>query len=473
MAYLASVINECQCLHYLITEPDTIFSMDKNYFMSSEGRDLYDTLLLLRKKNMTLSKDNILVEGNTRNELINDELLNTVLETEIDIGKWNHYVAILRESYAQDKIQNEVLKNALENVTVKGRLDLDRLQALTYDLQGYVSLAKGDSATLMVLSQMFDMYEYALLRRQAGEYLFKTGCKFLDMVLAAGFAPGEITTLFGSTGVGKSTYALFLINRQINRRIPALYISLEMSTISTMDRLIASRTRIPVGVLCPQNPEDLDDSIMIRVRKERQVLEGVKTFYYVDDPALDMAKLEKLIVEAQLKSHSKYMIVTIDLLTMMREFSGEDPSGYEDGMNKLAMLAKRLGVHIVAVVQATQKSLEAHTPSSISGLGVFRPTLASIKNSGAIAERSRIVLGVFREKYYATRLFPDDPNVDLLDDLVEISVLKQSQGAVGQRVNYLHEEGTFRLFPVPEDYEPLTASSLKAREPPISDSSAH
>lgn len=473
MAYLASVTNECQCLHYLIDEQDTVFSMDKNYFMSEEGQSLFETILSLRKKNMSLSRENLLVEGNNRNENINHELLDAIYETDYDYGQWGNYYLVLREAYAQDQIQNHLLKDVLTSVTTTGRLDIVKLQDFAYQLQENILTTQGANTIIMNLGQMFDVYEYALARRQAGEYQFRTGCKTLDAALAVGFAPGEITTIFGSTGVGKSTYALYLINRQINRRIPSLYISLEMSTVSTMDRLVAARTRIPVSILCSSNPEDLDDSILIRVKKEREVLESVKTFYFVDDPSINMAKLEKIIIESQMRSKSKYMVVTIDLLTMMPEFSGEDPKGYEKGMDELHRMAKRLGVHFVVVVQAVQKTLEAHAPASISGVGVFRPTLASIKNSGAIAERSRIVIGVFREKYYASRLFPDDPNLDMMDDVLSAQILKQSMGSVGKQIEYLHEEGTFRLFPVPNGYQPFVPSMSLERDAPISRGGSH
>jgi replicative DNA helicase len=124
-------------------------------------------------------------------------------------------------------------------------------------------------------------------------------------------------------------------------------------------------------------------------------------------------------------------------------------------------MAKRTKVHLVLVVQAVQKSLENHRPATIEGLRVFRPMLASIKNSGAIAERSRQVLAVYREHYYAAKFFPDDPLVMEEPDILEVQILKCSNGAVGTRASYLYEGDLFRVYPIPEDFTPRTAANLR------------
>jgi hypothetical protein len=155
------------------------------------------------------------------------------------------------------------------------------------------------------------------------------------------------------------------------------------------------------------------------------------------------------------------MVVFVDLATMMEDFGEGTPIAYEQAMNNLHQMTKRTRVHLVLVVQAVQKSLENHRPTTIEGLRVFRPMLASIKNSGAIAERSRQVLAVFREHYYAAKFFPEDPLVSEEDDVLEVSVLKCSNSEVGKRLNYLYDGGMFRLYPIPEDYVPQTATRMR------------
>jgi replicative DNA helicase len=462
MGALSTTINEKQCLNYILHNPDSVLELTQNFFLTGEGYDLYESCIKLFRKNIPFTDENVLVEGNRRNSKIDKELLREIHETPVDDASWTHHKAILKEDYAKDRIENVILKDALSEVSRKGRLDVEKMQTLLDDLQTNLSISIGGDVVLRTLNDMFTSYEHTLARRIAGQEFFTTGCSFLDRALVVGFSPGEITTIFGSTGVGKTTYKLYLVNRLINRNIPCFDINLEMSETANMDRFMAQRLRIPLREFMPRSPGEREESnILDMVRIERQKLQSSKMYISLDDPVLDCLKLEKLVEQVKKRLHTDYLIVFIDLATMMREFSGKDPRGYERGMDGLSRMAKRLRVHFVLLVQANQKSLEAHRPATLNGLSIFRPSLANIKNSGGIAERSRTVLSVFREKYYAVRFFPDDEDVANLNDVVEVQVLKQSNGSVGRKLNYLHVEGQFLLLPIEETSELRTVANLR------------
>jgi replicative DNA helicase len=462
MGALSTTINEKQCLNFILHNPDSILELTHNFFLTGEGFDLYEACVELFRKNVPLTDENVLVEGNRRNSKIDKELLEDIRKTPVDDASWVHHKAILKEDYAKDRIENVILKEALSEVSLKGRLNIEKMQVILDDLQTNLSISIGGDAILRTLDDMFTAYEHTLARRIAGQEFFTTGCSFLDRILVVGFSPGEITTIFGSTGVGKTTYKLYLVNRLINRNIPCFDINLEMSETANMDRFMAMRLRTQLREFMPRSPGEREESnILDMVRLERQKLQSSKMYVSLDDPVLDCVKLEKLVEQVKKRLHSDYLTVFIDLATMMREFSGEDPRGYERGMDGLSRMAKRLRVHFVLLVQANQKSLEAHRPATLNDLGIFRPSLANIKNSGGIAERSRTVLSVYREKYYATRFFPDDEDVANLDDVVEIQVLKQSNGSVGRKLNYLHAEGQFLLLPIEDTAELRTVANLR------------
>jgi replicative DNA helicase len=462
MSLLSSQTVEQQILRFCFDHPEKVLEIKDNYFLSSEGKSLYDTLLDLYRNNASFSDDNIISAGGQRNESITFELLESIRAIEYDDSAWKHYRDILQKSYAKDRIQSKVLKDALVISTLKSDLDIDKMQDIVYELQECVNLARGQGAEVKTLREMFDSYQNTLSRRMSGAAFFDTGCVLLNSVLPTGFAPGEITTIFGSTGIGKSTYSLYLINRMVNKHIPCFYVSLEMSETSTMDRWMASRLRIPFHALYNKNGV-IDESIPEMVKEERVKLERANSnkFVFIDETRVSSSSLEKMIDQVKMKMQTDYMAVFIDLATMMEDFGEGTPIAYEQAMNNLHQMTKRTRVHLVLVVQAVQKSLESHRPATIEGLRVFRPTLASIKNSGAIAERSRQVLAVYREHYYAAKFFPDDPLVQEEDDLLEVSILKCSNSEVGKRLNYLHDGGLFRLYPVPKDYIPQTAVRMR------------
>jgi replicative DNA helicase len=465
MSLLSSRIVEQQILHFCFDHPEKTLEIKDNYFLSMEGKALYDILLDLYRGNVSFSDDNIVSAGGRRRGDITFELLKDIRSAEYDDSAWKHYRDILQSSFAKDKIQTKVLKDALTISTLKNDLDIDRMQDIVYELQECVNLARGDGPEVKTLREMFDSYQNTLSKRMTGSAFFDTGCVLLNSVLPTGFAPGEMTTIFGSTGIGKSTYSLYLINRMINKYVPCFYVSLEMSETSTMDRWMASRLRIPFYNLYSKNGA-IDESVIERVKEERAKLERANSnrFVFIDETRVSASSLEKMINQVKLKMRADYLVIFVDLATMMEDFGEGTPIAYERAMNNLHQMTKRTGVHLVLVVQATQKSLENKRPATIEGLGVFRPTLADIKNSGAIAERSRQVLGVYREHYYAAKFFPEDPLVQEEEDVMEVSVLKCSNAEVGRRLKYLCDGGLFRLYPITDDYIPQTAVQMRREQ---------
>jgi replicative DNA helicase len=462
MSLLSSQIVEQQVLCFCFDHPEKVLEIKDNYFLSNEGKVLYDTILDLYRDNVSFSDDNIISSGGQRNENITFELLKSIRAVKYDVSAWKHYRDILQKSYAKDRIQSKVLKDALTISTLKNDLDIDKMQAVIYELQECINLARGQGAEVKTLREMFDSYQNTLSKRIDGSAFFDTGCVLLNSVLPTGFAPGEITTIFGSTGIGKSTYSLYLINRMVNKYIPCFYVSLEMSETSTMDRWMASRLRIPFHAFYSRNGVT-DESVLEKVREERSKLERANSnkFVFIDETRVSSSSLEKMIDQVKMKMQTDYMVVFVDLATMMEDFIEGTSIAYEQAMNSLHQMTKRTRVHLVIVVQAVQKSLESHRPTTIEGLRMFRPTLASIKNSSAIAERSRQVLAVYREHYYASKYFPEDVLVQEEDDVMEVSILKCSNSDVGKRLNYLYDGGLFRLYPIPEDYIPQTATRMR------------
>lgn len=463
MSMVSSALCERQVFHYCLDHPEKILEISDNYFLSSEGHDLYDALISLYRDNAQFSNENIIATGNRFNQGINTELLDTVRATPYDDKSWEHYRRLLQEEYAKDRIQTKLLKEGLSVVSSKNMLDVARLQDIVYGIQECINLAEDRGTSIKSIGDMFDAYQNTLSGRVDGRGFYPTGCTLLDAALPTGFAPGEITTIFGSTGIGKSTYSLYLINRMVNKLIPCFYVSLEMSETATMDRWMASRLRIPMHELYAKKG-CIDEAVIEEVALERHKLEQGRKFMFIDETRMSVSSLEKAVEQVKLKLRTDYLVVFVDLATMLEDFSSGKPSDYELGMNALHQMVKRTGIHLVMVVQAVNKILENHRPASPDGIRVFRPILSSIKNSGAIAERSRTVLSVFRPHHYNVKFFPDDPLVKEESDVLEVQVLKSSNGESGQIIRYLYDGPLFRIYPIPEDEQIVTASALKRQQ---------
>jgi len=454
---------EQQVLNCVIQDPELVYRFDRDYFVSSLASDLFYTFKSLYEEGLGFSTDNIIAWGNERNSSITKDNIERLKEIDFELEHFESYYKSLRKNFAKNEIEHKLLKDTLVETSKKGELDINKLDSLVSEIQTNIDIVQGRETVLIDGKGLSAAYEGELIQRSKGMNLYSTGDSYLDHHLPNGFPPGQITIIFGATGVGKSVLGLNLFDRQIKKKIPSLYISPEMDKIATMDRLIAKRLDVPQSFLFPAQGESrLDKTALEEFRKEKAKLEKEHRFFFVDEPNISMSDVEFLIQESKRRIRTEYLVVMIDLLTMVTDI-GETAQELETSMNRLSAIAKRNNVHIVGIVQANRKTDDA-TVRSIEHINNLRPTLNNIKNSHAFSERSRLVLGVFRPLYYMQRLFPDDPRVERETDILQCQILKSSQGRVGQLVQYVFEAEKFSLKPYVENSEDVNQEETPVTE---------
>jgi hypothetical protein len=114
-------------------------------------------------------------------------------------------------------------------------------------------------------------------------------------------------------------------------------------------------------------------------------------------------------------------------------------------MNKLNIISKKYNVHIIGTIQA-KRSPDKITVKTLEDLNKFRVGEEMIKGSGSYFERARVLITLFRPFYFAQKYLPaDDPQLEVIEDEMELTILKQNQGEVGKRIKYLFHGGLFKL----------------------------
>ena len=78
---LSSITNELQLLHFLLDEPERVVAIKDNYFISSDGHDLYEVLFDLYQQGVKPTKENLVGAGNCVNEKITPELIDKINST--------------------------------------------------------------------------------------------------------------------------------------------------------------------------------------------------------------------------------------------------------------------------------------------------------------------------------------------------------------------------------------------------------
>lgn len=447
---------EYRLLHCVLTHRECLDDarVTDNLFIHPSAKSIFNTICDLSKKGIAITKAELLqsckdigVTPSVIDTIFNVDDVNPSLDTILP--------DLLTEQLKTNLIQRlDLIK---ESVNLNAEVNTDDILKQLYECDDLVLHSAKNASPLMNIEEWSNEYIEDLQQRKLGKK-YTYGDLNLDEEMFKGAYPGAITTVAASTGSGKSTFVLNLMNNLIEQNTPCMYISLEMGAVDTMDRLIAMRKGIPNDELYNQGNID---SVIESVEEEKKNLLTRNKFYFVEDPSIDLTKLRSMIREFKQRTHEDYCLVAIDLLTQLKGFNVSANKGtsnamsIELAMNDLNALAKEENVHIIGVVQFRRDS-DSIKISSLDDLERARPTLGEIKNSGAISERSRVVLGIFRPKMVAERFRqaltePEQTALDNMSDIMEVQVLKNSAGNVGRIFKYMFDNQCFRLLPLVDE----------------------
>lgn len=442
---------EFQLLKIFWDNPD-IFNdhpeVTEEEFVHKTAKTIFVALATLIEDNENINPYAVLTVANKIDASIDIELIEQIEATEADASNFNTAWDTLQKESIKYKVTKK-LQGAIAELSKMGGVNEDSVQSLLWDSQQLL-INLGEEKDLQTAPECLDDYLEDMERRKRGDY-YSFGDAFLDEHLTRKASGGQIILISAATGMGKSMYALNLINGMVNLNIPAMYVSLEMDKISTYDRWLAMRTQIP---LKDWYEKDSIEALKAKVIQEQKNLEG-KPFRFVENPSISLTKLQSLIREFKSIYKTDYVCVYIDLITQVKEFIDLDNGGgslantIEGAVNKLNAIAKLENVCFVCVAQM-KRTIDDQKITKIEDTGKLKPTLGGIKNSGALAERSRVVLGVFRARPYIEKYLPDDPKLEYIQDIMEVNVLKQNQGG-NAHGKYLFEPTTMTAFPYKEE----------------------
>lgn len=197
-----------------------------------------------------------------------------------------------------------------------------------------------------------------------------TGLPGLDMV--DGLVPGDLITFAGRPGIGKSTWATQLTAHAIQRDIPTLVISSEM-TRGQWGRWTAA---VLAGEPARNLPRPLPDGLVQKIREAPLRITDVGT--------INVAEIRKIA-----EGTPGLKLVIVDHLTRIRpENQRADRRDLEVGdiARGLKSMAKDLGLTSVVMCQLNR---------AIENRESRRPQLSDLRDSGVIEEESDAVFFLY------------------------------------------------------------------------------
>jgi len=238
-----------------------------------------------------------------------------------------------------------------------------------------------------------------------------SGFEDLDR-LTSGFQNSDLIIIAGRPSMGKTSLALSIAqNAAIEKNIPVVIFSLEMSKEQIAIRMLCSEARIDAHKL---RGGFLSESDWPKLTRAAGTLSEAPVF--VDDSA-GTSVLEMRAKSRRLRKDQKLGLIIVDYLQLMREKGKTDSREQEISSisRSLKALAKELNIPVIALSQLNRKVEERHDK---------RPQLADLRESGAIEQDADVIIFIYRDEVY-NKEDSDKKGV------AEIIIGKQRNGPIG------------------------------------------
>ncbi len=331
-------------------------------------------------------------------------------------ANWEFYANEIRRLYTVRTLKT-FLKESENN------LNAENVEKSIMDIDGFVSkcLAVKSSVDYDVKHLVNDFLSYVEDNsKKSGKYLgFDTGWdNFSDII--DGLELGKLMIIGARPSIGKSSFALQFASNLCSAKVPCAYFSLEMSRISLMTRLTSVVSGLPIYYLkhATTNNTHFYDKLNIALSK-----------IYDYDLEIDDRRLRD---EKELYSKIRYLAKEKGTKVFFVDHIGLIPYSnpmvkrveqLDDITRTLLSLAQELNVTIICLCQLKRDSEGK------------KPTLADLRDSGAIEQNSDICVFLHRERSTGTEV----------EIPTEVIVIKNRDGNCGTaKMMFLPQQTKFQ-----------------------------
>ena len=301
---------------------------------------------------------------------------------------------------------------------------LDKAQEQFFAL-GFLK-PKGDAADSAHL--MHEAVEILEKMVQSGQMVtgVPTGYNELDN-LTSGLQSSNLIIVAGRPSMGKTALCLNIAEHAaVDKKMPVLFFSLEMSAQEMGLRLLCSRAHLNVrdirrGYLARKNWPRITSTAS-------EIAEAPLFFDFATSPTvLELRAAARRRAHELARKGTPLSLIIIDYMQLMQGSGNVENRQQEisEISRSLKALAKELNVPVIALSQLNRRPEERGREG--------RPQLSDLRESGAIEQDADLVMAIFREEVYKR----DDPD---LKGRAKVFILKQRNGPVGDvELTFLEE----------------------------------
>ena len=382
-------------LYYLIFEnyecelidADFTTRLNKKIFKSIQSlKQAKEEITMLTVKNKLTDEKNILSYLATLSENIYSTTAESVYKKLIQLTKKRQMQTLLNESVTK-------IKDA-ENI------DID-IEKVIKELNKIEDREVKEESLKEQIINTLDMIEKNM--KNKNDYSLYTGMLDLDQ-LTCGLHNEELTIIGARPGMGKTTFALQIADYIAKKKIPVMFISLEMSEEQIITKLIAKETRINSTKM---RLGTLTDQEAVKVYEAGAELEE-KSLYITSN----LRTIQQIEVEARkMKNKKNIGLIIIDYIQLIKSSQKFNLREQEvaDITRTLKLLTLELKIPIIGLCQLNRNATRQE------------PMLSDLRESGAIEQDADNVIFIYQEE-----------ETDAVAPVVTIKLAKQRAGSTGK-----------------------------------------
>lgn len=277
---------------------------------------------------------------------------------------------------------------SIRSAALGGSTDLaDRIDAAykVLDEAAGTALPPGARSIADLIGPVIDRIECGPEGRQG----IPSGWLDLDL-LVPGFSPGQMVTVGGRPGMGKSVVMLNIaVHAGVNLGAPVLVCTMEMSSDECIERILSFHAGVELKRIRDGGLEERDWE---RLAKAHTHLTGCGNLLINDDPYMSVQSIRSDL-RAMRRAGSPAQLVVVDYLGLIK---GTDKAASREReisefSRGLKLLAKEFKVPILVGSQLN-RGPEMRTD--------HRPLPADLRDSGSVEQDSDIVILLYRQDAY-------------------------------------------------------------------------
>lgn len=382
------VIIEKTILYYLIFKEEEL-ELSEEDFVSERNVQIFKAVKELKANKKEVNVISIKNKINKNNlEIL--KYLSDLSEFEYGTNLEFAYKTLkeLTKKRKMKEIASKIDKQVEDELDISSFIEtqIKNMNEINKDIDKQVTLKDSVYETVKILEEKY---------KNSYNYDYFTGIFDLDEV-TNGLHEDELTVIGARPGVGKSTFALHIAEKIASRNILVGYVSLEMSKTQIIQKLISKMSRI--------DSKKIRNGTISEEEFPKIVESSDKIAKLKLDITTETRSIQDIEIYAKRKKNKENLgLLIIDYLQLItnKEKSNTREQEVASITRALKLLSLELHIPIIALSQLRRDG------------GSSKPTLADLRESGAIEQDADNVVFLYRDNDNEEQKTVEDITIDL------------------------------------------------------------